>query len=165
MLFGKKEKSIGADEEKRKMGEKLALLERENYELRERIKRVELEYVERIENVKRREVELENKIKEVNLSLKEVYALKEALNEHRIKIGRLENEKEDISRKFADSMRALGEQKKIFENEKTELKEETKRVLLKIKEEGDKAIRTLQEENKTLRNEIAQMKAKGLDLL
>jgi len=165
MLFEKKEKSIGADEEKRKMGEKLALLERENYELRERVKRVELEYVERIENVKRREVELENKVKEVNLSLKEVYALKEALNEHRIKIGRLEKEKEDISRQFVDAVRSRDEQKKIFENEKAELKEETKRVLLKIREEGSRAIKALEEENKMLRNEVAQMKAKGLDLL
>ena len=157
------------DEEKTKQGSRVAELEKENRDIRERLRNIELEYLERQQWIKDNEAVVDEKSNELDEGLKEVYGLKEMLEEYRIKFSKLINEKQNLESKVGDltakvknSEHRLGEELatkvKRLEDEKEEIKKNAKEMVLSYKKEVETKMKSLEGENIGLKEEITKMK-------
>jgi DNA repair exonuclease SbcCD ATPase subunit len=159
----------GDDEENRVMGARIVELEKVNSDLRERLRGLEMEYLERQDRIKTGEDGIVSKRKELEDGLKEVYALKEMIEEYRKKWGNLSKEKEALERQVADLTAQLKEGKRKFEeerdselkkleDEKETIKKKAKDMVVAFKKETEEKIKSLEGENKSLKDKIGKLK-------
>jgi chromosome segregation ATPase len=145
----------GDDEENRVMGARIVELEKVNSDLRERLRGLEMEYLERQDRIKTGEDGIVSKRKELEDGLKEVYALKEMIEEYRKKWGNLSKEKEALERQVADLTAQLKEGKRKFEeerdselkkleDEKETIKKKAKDMVVAFKKETEEKIKSLE---------------------
>ena len=178
-----KKKISRGDEEKRvAMASKIDELKSENSELQGRLQNLELKQVEDIDDIDAKKQELDQKEAEVNESLGEILAIKEALSHHRMRVGKLEkekeallkeirdlkaehkNEKEEIKNEFEAQKERIKNEvvdgKSRLEEEKEEIREKAKETIMRHEKERAMLISKLQLENKKLKNAVSKMKDK-----
>ncbi len=162
-------RSTTPDEEKVAMGLRIVEQEKANTELRERLRNLEMEYLQRQDNIKNSEIGIEGKTKELEEGLKEVYALKELIEDYRLKVAKLGKEKEGLEIKLGEVSSKLKEGTKKFERERDEeikkleeekeaVKKEAKEMVLAYKKETEDKIKSLEEENKDIKERLAKLK-------
>ncbi|RMF89842.1 MAG: hypothetical protein D6733_05450 [Methanobacteriota archaeon] len=164
-----REDGARSDEEKVAMAARIEELEKANSDLRERLRSLEMEYLEKQERIAREEGEVGSKARELEEGLKEVYALKEMLDEYRVMVGTLKKEKAVLEAKVAELTAIVKEGKKKLEEsvaaearrmeeEKEEIKEKAKEMVLAYKKETSARIAALEEENKALKEKLEKMR-------
>ncbi len=164
----RKQPKLDADE-KVALSSKIEELLNVNKELRERLRGLEMEYLERQDRIKKDEDEAKQKTKELDEGLKEVYALKELIEDYRVKVGRLTKDNQALEAKVGELTAKLKDGKKQFEeeraaeiekleSEKEEVKKKAKEMVLDYKKETEEKISALEKENKELKERIAKLK-------
>jgi chromosome segregation ATPase len=166
---GKRSPGKNSDDEKIKMGLRVVELEKANNDLRERLRNLEMEYLERQEKIKKGETDVLEKTKELEGDLKEVYALKEMIEEYRGMMGKLKKENALLQTNVGDLTAKLKDGSARFEkereseiqqlnDEKEEIKKQAKDMVVSYKSETENKIKLLEEENNVLKEKIKKMK-------
>ncbi|MFQ6136251.1 MAG: hypothetical protein ACE5PM_03625 [Candidatus Hydrothermarchaeales archaeon] len=170
------------DKERIAMAAKIEELEMENREMRERLRKIELEQVEGGEAIVEKTEGLERKMAELDEELIQIEAMKDALEHHRVRVGKLENEKTKLLKEIRDLKslhkeereklvkefekereklkREFEEERKRLKEEKEEVKRKAKKTIMKHEKDRSGLINRLEAENKKLKEAINKMKEK-----